>query len=273
MGGIAMMEYNRSKFVTVEEREGVATITLNRPERLNALDDTMHRTLEHLFVEMDDDSRIRAIVLTGAGRAFCSGGDVKDMDEHQRGPTQRKDFAPTRHSRHLLRNMLECETPIIAAINGDAAGLGASIALLCDVIFAAENARIGDTHVRVGLAAGDGSAVIWSMLCGIARAKQYLLTGDLISAREAERIGLVNVVVAEGKAYEEAWKFAKRLADGPLQAIRWTKYSVNKLIKDQMNLTLDTSLALESLTFLTDDHAEASRAFVEKRAPIFKQKK
>ena len=268
-----MLEYNRSTSVIIEQKEGVATITLNRPERLNAIDEAMHRRLEQLFIEMDDDSRIRAIVITGAGRAFCSGGDVKDMDEHRRGLTPRKEFAPTRHSRHLLRNLLECETPIIAAINGDAVGLGASIALLCDVIFAAETARIGDTHVRVGLAAGDGSAVIWSMLCGVAKAKQYLMTGDLISAREAERIGLVNGVVAEGKAYEEAWKFAKRLADGPIQAIKWTKYSVNKLIKDQMNLTLDTSLALESLTSLTDDHSEASRAFVEKRAPLFKQEK
>jgi enoyl-CoA hydratase len=268
-----MPQYNRSKSVIVEQREEVATITLNRPQRLNAIDDEMHQTLEQLFIEMDNDSRIRAIVITGAGRAFCSGGDVKNMDEHQREPAQRREFAPTRHSRHLLRNMLECEIPIIAAINGDAVGLGASIALLCDVIFAAESARIGDTHVRVGLAAGDGSAVIWSMLCGVARAKQYLMTGDLIPAREAERIGLVNVVVAEGKVYEEAWKFAKRLADGPIQAIKWTKYSVNKLIKDKMNLTLDTALALESLTFLTDDHSEASRAFVEKRAPIFRQKK
>jgi len=268
-----MKAYNRSKSVIVEQREGVATITLNRPDRLNAIDDDMHQTLEELFIEMDTDLKIRAIVITGAGRAFCSGGDVKDMEKHQREPAQIREFAPTRHSRHLLRNMLECETPIIAAINGDAAGLGASIALLCDVIFAAENARIGDTHVRVGLAAGDGSAVIWTMLCGVARAKQYLMTGDLISAREAERIGLVNVVVAQGKAYEEAWNFARRLADGPIQAIKWTKYSVNKLIKDQMNLTLDTSLALESLTFLTDDHREASRAFVEKRQPIFKEKK
>jgi enoyl-CoA hydratase len=267
-----MQRYNRSKHVVVELREGVATITLNRPERLNAIDNEMHQTLEELFVELDKDSRIRAIVITGAGKAFCSGGDVRDMDGQQKGLHQRRDFAPTRHGRHLLRNMLECEPPIIAAINGDAAGLGASIALLCDVIFAAEVARIGDTHARVGLAAGDGSAVIWSMLCGVARAKQYLMTGDLMSAREAERIGLVNTVVAEGKAYEEAWKFAKRLADGPIQAIKWTKYSVNKLIKDQMNLTLDTSLALECLTFLTEDHREASRAFVEKRAPVFQKK-
>jgi len=267
-----MLEYNRSKSVIVKQKEGIATIILNRPDRLNAINDEMHQTLEDLFIEIDNDSKIRTIVITGAGQAFCSGGDVKDMDKRQRESAQKREFAPTRHSRHLLRNMLECEAPIIAAINGDAVGLGASIALLCDVIFAAENARIGDTHVRVGLAAGDGSAVIWSMLCGVAKAKQYLMTGDLVSAREAERIGLVNAVVPQGKAYEEAWKFAKRLADGPVQAIRWTKYSVNKLIKDQMLLTLDTSLALESLTFLTEDHREAARAFIEKRPPVFKKK-
>jgi enoyl-CoA hydratase len=266
------LEYNRSKHVLVEQKEGVATVTLNRPDRLNAIDDEMHRVLDRLFVEMDDDPSIRSIVLTGAGRAFCSGGDVKHMHERHREPAKPREFAPTRHGRRLLCNMLECETPIIAALNGDAVGLGASIALLCDVIFASEVARIGDTHVRVGLVAGDGSAVIWSMLCGVARAKQYLMTGDLISAREAERIGLVNVVVTGEKVYEEAWKFAKRLADGPIQAIKWTKYSVNKLIKEQMHLTLDTSLALESLTFLTEDHAEASRAFVEKRPPNFKKK-
>jgi len=267
-----MTNYNRSKSVFVEQKEGVATLMLNRPDCLNAIDDEMHQTLEEIFGVIDADSQVRAVVITGAGRAFCAGGDVKDMDKVQSDPTQRKILNPTRHSRHLLRNMLECETPLIAAVNGDAVGLGASIALLCDVIFASENARLGDTHVRVGLAAGDGSAVLWTMHCGVARAKQYLMTGDLISAREAERIGLVNAVVAQGKVYKEAWKFAHRLAHGPVQAIRWTKYSVNKLIKNQMNLTLDTSLALESLTFFTEDHREASRAFVEKRAPVFKGK-
>jgi enoyl-CoA hydratase/carnithine racemase len=267
-----MRTHHSSELVKVERREGVATITLNRPDRLNAIDDEMHHTLEELFIEMDKDPDTRSVVITGSGRAFCAGGDVKDMDKRQQGFASIQSHSPTRHGRHLLRNMLECEIPIIAAVNGDAVGLGASIALLCDVIFASENSRIGDTHVRVGLAAGDGSAVIWSMLCGVAKAKQYLMTGDLITAREAERMGLVNFVVDPGKAYEEAWKFAKRLSDGPLQAIKWTKYSINKIIKEQMNLTLDTSLALESLSFLTEDHREASRAFVEKRPPVFKGK-
>jgi len=261
-----MPDYNRSKFITIEQDEGVATITLNRPDRLNAISDHMQQILGELFLELDSDPEIRAMVITGAGRAFCAGGDIGEMKDPQRRDPAKKQFeSPTRTPRRLLLNMLEVEAPIIAGVNGDAMGLGASIALLCDVIIAAENARVGDPHVRVGLAAGDGSAVIWSMLCGVARAKQYLMTGDLLPAREAERIGLVNTVVQEGQAYEEAMKFARRLAKGPVQAIKWTKYSVNKLIKDQMNLTLDTSLALEWLTFHTDEHREAVRRFFEKR--------
>lgn len=262
-----MTDYNRSKFVVVEQAEGVATITLNKPERLNAIDDEMHQTFEELFLEMDNDPEVRAIVITGAGRAFCSGGDISEMEDRQRNPNQTRMASPTRAPRHLLRNMLEVEAPIVAAVNGDAVGLGASMALLCDVIFAAENARFGDTHVRVGLSPGDGSAVIWSMLCGVARAKQYLMTGDLIPAREAERIGLVNMVVPSGQAYEEALKFAKRLACGPIQAIKWAKYTVNKMIKTQMNENLDTALALEWLTFQTEEHREAVKAFLEKRQP------
>jgi enoyl-CoA hydratase len=166
--------------------------------------------------------------------------------------------------------MLEVEAPIVAAVNGDAVGLGATLALFCDVIFIARNARIGDPHVRVGLVAGDGGAVIWPLLCGVARAKQYLMTGDLLTAEEAERIGLVNKVVPEGKALEEALHFATRLAKGPIKAIKWTKYSVNKIVKEYANLVLDTSLSLEGLTFLTEDHKEAVAAFLEKRQPSFR---
>lgn len=267
-----MPDYNRSKLVIVEEKEGVAIVTLNRPDRLNAINDEMRQTLEYLFVEMNIDPDIRAIVITGAGKAFCAGGDIEIFDEWQRNPTKRIIAPHIRSARYLLRDMLECETPIVAAINGDCIALGASIAFLCDMIFAAENARFGDTHVRIGLTAGDGSAVVWSMLCGVARAKQYLMTGDLISAQEAEHIGLVNAVVPQGQAYEEALKFAQRLANGPIQAIKWNKYTVNKLIKDMMNLTLDTALALEGLSFFTEEHREGVRAFMEKRPPNFRGK-
>ncbi|MBI4338004.1 MAG: enoyl-CoA hydratase/isomerase family protein [Chloroflexi bacterium] len=265
-----MPDYNRSQFIAVDLKEGVATITMNRPDRLNAIGGDMHETLEELFVELDHDPEVRAILVTGAGRAFCAGGDVKDMDERQRDPSRRRVAQPTRGGRVLVRNMLECDTPIVAAVNGDAVGLGATIALLCDVVFMAENARIGDRHISVGLVAGDGGAVIWPHLVGPSRAKHFLMTGDMIPGREAERIGLVSFVTPAGKAQEEGWKYAKRLADGPVQAIKWTKYSVNKVLRDTLNLNMDIGLALEGLSFMTDDHKEAARAFVEKRAPTFK---
>jgi enoyl-CoA hydratase len=165
--------------------------------------------------------------------------------------------------------MLEVEQPLISAVNGDAVGLGATIALFCDIIIAAENARLGDTHVKVGLVAGDGGAVIWPLLIGVAKAKELLFTGDLIDAREAERIGLVNRVVPPGKAYEEALRLATRLAAGPTRAIRWTKLATNKRLKDEVNLVLDASLAVETLSMGTEDHKEAARAFVEKRPPRY----
>jgi enoyl-CoA hydratase len=205
-------------------------------------------------------------VLTGAGRAFCAGGDIKGMDSRVREGVQR---IPLRGAKHLIQNMLEVEQPIIGAMNGDAVGLGATLALFCDMIIADERARFGDTHIKVGLVAGDGGAIVWPLLVGVARAKEFLLTGDLITATEAERIGLVNRVVPAGQAYPEGLALAKRLAAGPTRAIRWTKLVLNKRLKDEVNLVLDASLAVETLSMATDDHREAARAFVEKRPPRF----
>jgi enoyl-CoA hydratase len=162
------------------------------------------------------------------------------------------------------------EVPIVAAVNGHAMGLGASIALLCDLIFMADTATIGDPHVRVGLVAGDGGVAIWPLALGPARAKQYLLTGDPLSAVEAERIGLVNRVVAPGKLLDEARAFATRLAAGAPLAVRYTKLAVNKLVKDALNTAFDASTALEIVTFLSEDHDEALAALREKREPDFK---
>jgi enoyl-CoA hydratase len=173
-------------------------------------------------------------------------------------------------ARKIILDLLEVEQPIISAINGPATGLGATLALFSDVIFAAENARIGDPHVRVGVVAGDGGAIIWPWLVGAARAKEYLMTGDLLTAQEAERIGLINRVVPPDKLMSTAMEFATRLANGPTKAIRWTKVSVNKILRDTTNLVLDTCLALEKQCFYTEDHKEAISAFVEKREPKFK---
>lgn len=262
-----MPDYARYRTLRVEKADRVATVTLNRPDVLNAIDGEMHRELEDVWLDLNEDPEVQAVVLTGAGRAFSAGGDIQGMARGDYHPLER----PTvRLGRRIVLNLLEVEAPVIAALNGDAVGLGATLALFCDVIIADERARIGDPHVRVGLVAGDGGAVIWPLLCGVAKAKEYLMTGDLLSAQEAERIGLINRVVPAGRAYEEAVALARRLAHGPTWAIRWTKFSVNKVVRHLTNLVLDTSLALESLTFLTEDHREAVRAFLEKRPPAFR---
>jgi enoyl-CoA hydratase len=174
------------------------------------------------------------------------------------------------NARRLIQNMLMVEQPIIGAINGDAVGLGATIALFCDVVIAAEKARFGDPHVKVGIVAGDGGAIIWPALIGVSRAKEFLMTGKLINAVEAERIGLVNHAVPQSEVLAKARELAQELADGPTWAIRYTKVAVNKWLSHQVNLILDASLGLEMLTFNTEDHKEATRAWVEKRKPQFK---
>jgi enoyl-CoA hydratase len=161
--------------------------------------------------------------------------------------------------------MLELESPLIAAVNGVAVGLGATLALYCDVIFANPSARFADTHVTAGVVAGDGGAVIWPLLLGPVRAKHYLMTGDFISAEEAAAAGMINKVVEEGTVVDHAIIYAEMLASGPREALIWTKYAVNKLLKEQVHLNLDTAAALEMITFQSPERKEAVAAFREKR--------
>jgi enoyl-CoA hydratase len=263
-----MVDYSRYRFLEVKHDDGVTTIVLNRPERRNAVHDAMHRELEDIWADVAEDDAIRAIVLTGAGEAFCAGGDAGSMDSGEFDP--RGPAIPFNGVRRLVNRLLDVEQPIIAAVNGDAAGLGATLALFCDVTFVAESARLGDTHVRMGLVAGDGGAVIWPMLVGMARAKQYLFTGDWISGSEAARIGLVNFALPAEEVLPQASAFARRLADGAPMATRWTKYSMNKLLREQVNLALDSSMFLEAATMKSEDLKEAARAFLEKRRPRFR---
>lgn len=258
------------KTLLVEKSGKLATITLNRPDRLNAVGGGMHEELEDVFARINEDADVNAILLTGAGRAFCAGGDIGSMDERPAGSTSSGvPLTLGRGPRRLILNILEVEAPIVVAVNGDAVGFGATLALFGDVIYAAEGARIGDAHVRVGLVAGDGGSVIWPLLVGVHRAKEYLMTGDLIEAAEAERIGLINHVLPPDELLPAARKMAERLANGAPWAVRWTKASVNKLIRERVNLMLDASLAHEALSVATDDHKEAVRAFTEKRRPDF----
>ncbi len=251
----------RNLLVQIEDR--VALLTLNRPGKRNAVDYPLHTALEDAIAALAHDPEVAAIVLTGAGSAFSAGGDVKGFYPEDVGPMT------TIRTKSLVQTMVQCEAPLIAAVNGVAAGLGATIALMCDVIYMAESARIGDTHVNMGLVAGDGGAVIWPLLVGPHRAKEYLMSGKLIDASEAERIGLANHVVADDDVVEAARAYARTLADKPQPAVRWTKMLINQAIQQAVNNTLTLGLATEQLSSHTEDQKEAMAAFFEKRQPRY----
>ena len=270
------IDYGEYEFLNVAVADRIATITINRPDRLNAVHNALHHELEQIWLDVRADQDVNAIILTGAGRAFCAGGDVKGMAEGslsgvapKKGKGRGRGPIAASNGRRVIENMLDVEQPIIGAINGDAIGLGATLALLCDITVASEKARFADTHVKVGIVAGDGGAVIWPLLIGPHRAKEFLMRGNFISGAEAGRIGMVNYAVGPEDVMSRARELARELADGPTLAIRWSKLAVNKWLKQQANLILDASLAYEMMTFNTKDHQEAVKAFVEKRKPNF----
>jgi enoyl-CoA hydratase len=270
------INYSEYEFLKVEVADRVATITINRPEALNAVNNVVHHELEQIWIDVRADRDVNAIILTGAGRAFCAGGDVKGMADGtlsganaKQGKGRGRGPIAASNGRRLVDNMLDVEQPIIGAINGDAVGLGATLALLCDITVVSEKARLADTHVKVGIVAGDGGAVIWPLLIGPHRAKEFLMRGNFINGAEAGRIGMVNYAVAPELVMPKARELAQELADGPTWAIRWSKVSVNKWLKQQSNLIMDASLAYEMMSFSHPHQKEAVKAFIEKRKPNF----
>ena len=260
------MKFEDYKTISFRRDGKVLTVTLNRPDVLNAVNGDLHTELSHVFYDVATDPA-DIIVLTGAGRAFCAGGDIDWM---QSGVDDPLGFdSVVFEAKKIIFGLLDCEKPIICRLNGDAVGLGATIALFCDIIIASDSARIGDPHVSVGLVAGDGGAVIWPQLIGYARAKEYLMTGKLMNAEDAVAMGLINHAVPASDLDEATDRMASRLADGAAQAIRWTKVSVNIGLKQLAHSIMDTSLAYESLSNRSKDHQEAVNAFREKRRPVF----
>ncbi len=261
------MKFTDYTTLLFERRGRVLEITMNRPDKLNAVDEVMHAELARVFVDVSNDPECDIAVLTGAGRAFSSGGDIEWMQKMIDQPSSFEKTA--REGKQIVFSLLDCEKPVIAKMNGHATGLGATIALFCDVIFAAENAKIGDPHVSVGFVAGDGGAVIWPQLIGYVRAKEYLMTGDLMTAPEAARIGLINHAVPAAELNDRVNQFADRLATGATKAIRWSKMSANIGLKQLAHSIMDASLAYEAMSNVSADHQEAVNAFREKRAPVF----
>jgi enoyl-CoA hydratase/carnithine racemase len=248
-----------------EPEAGILRITLDAPG-LNAVSPAMHRELADVWMTIDRDESVRVVVLQGAGKAFSAGGSfdliaslTKDADARVR---------MMREARDLVYNVINCSKPIISAIHGPAVGAGLVAALLADISIATRTARIIDGHTRLGVAAGDHAAICWPLLCGMAKAKYYLLTCDTLTGEEAERIGLVSLVVDDGQAQERAMEVARQLAGGATTAIQWTKLALNNWYRT-MGPTFDASLAYEFIGFAGPEAAEGLASHVEKRPPQF----
>jgi enoyl-CoA hydratase len=260
--------YHDYQHLRFDYRGRVLTITMDRPEVKNAANVRMHHELSTVFYDAARDPLCDAIVLTGAGDAFSSGGDVIAMQEKIADRTKWVDTVE--EARGIFYGMLELPKPLIARINGAATGLGATLAVYADIAVACESAVIGDPHVKVGLVAGDGGALMWPLLVGFQRAKELLFLGDNIDAAEAARIGLIGHCVPDAQLDDKVYGLAERLTRVAPQALRWTKRTINHTIRQLAAGTMENGLLMETLSQLTNDHAEAVAAFAEKRRPAFR---
>ena len=262
------MDYADFQHILFEHRpDGVLLATLNRPAAMNATDARLHFELSKLWGAVANDPAVKVVVVTGAGdRAFSAGGDLGWIQKMVGNADQIAHLQ--KEAADLVYNILACDKPIISAINGTAVGAGLAVALLADISIMAEDARISDGHVRLGVAAGDHAAIIWPLLCGVAKAKYYLMTADFIDGREAERIGLVTACVPRDEVLSRALTIAERLATGSQSAIRGTKQAINQWMR-MAGPIFDHSLAMEMLGFLGADAREGLAAVREKRPPNF----
>ncbi len=234
--------------------------------KMNSADADMHAELGHIWRDIDSDPNVSAVIFTGAGKVFSAGGDfgmigdiINDHDTRLRNWKEAKD---------IVYNVINCSKPVVSAIRGAAVGAGLVCGILADISIASKTAKIIDGHTKLGVAAGDHAAIIWPLLCGMAKAKYYLLLCDQLSGEEAERIGLVSLCVEDSELDDKALEVAIRLANGPPSAIRWTKYSLNNWLR-QRGPTFDASLALEFLGFTGPEVKEGLQSYLEKRPPDF----
>jgi enoyl-CoA hydratase len=250
--------------IRISRRDRVLVLTLDNG-KVNAVDGQMHRELARVFLDAQDDEDSDLVVLTGQGRAFCAGGDTDWFRQQIDDPRTFRAIAP--EAKRIVSSLLDLEKPLICRLNGAAAGLGATIALMSDVIVAADTAVIGDPHIKVGLVAGDGGAIIWPQLIGFARAKELLMTGDLLPAADAARMGLINYAVPAEELDAKVDEIAGKILGNPRWAVRWTKTVANIPLKELAARLSDPAVAYEILSNMTEDRREAVAAFVEKRRP------
>jgi enoyl-CoA hydratase/carnithine racemase len=252
-------------------RNRVAVITLNRPEARNALSDHLTPALRRMIRERGDDPRVGALIITGAGTAFCSGGDVKRMGENRKPAPDDVRIADLKERQRLLTGALVAvRKPTIAALPGAAVGAGLSIALACDIRIAAASAFLGAGYVRIGLAGDDGIAWLLTRTVGSARARELMFTGERVEADRAERLGLVNRVVPDARLQGEAFTLAQSLANGPGVAIALMKDNLDEAVGGNFHASLDMEAVRMVRSQNTTDHKEAVRAFIAKRPPVFR---
>jgi len=260
----------RSFLFARDAESGVATLTLNRPDRLNALTFEVYDELRNTFYALHDEPDVRVIVITGAGRGFCSGGDVEDIIGRLFERDMRGLLEFTRMTCDLVLSIRRCRKPVIGALNGTVAGAGAVIATACDMRVAATNAKIAYLFTRVGLSGADmGAAWMLPRIVGLAKASELLMTGDFIDADEARRIGLYNRVVPEGEALEAATELARKLARGPSFALEITKDALNREASMDLAGALEAEAQIQAALMLHPDFRESYDAFVEKRDARF----
>jgi len=261
--------YDHYKALKFSRQGKVLTVTMDNPP-MNSASIELHDELSYVFYDIARDPDTNVVVLTGEGRAFSAGGDIKLMQEKLTDVDHHAEFI--RRGPFIVHGMLDLEKPIIGRINGHAMGLGATIALMCDLTIASDRAKIADPHVLVGLSAGDGGAFIWPQHIGFAQAKWFLLTGDAIEAPAAAAMGLINKSVPPEELDAAVNELAQRLANGASLAINTTKRSINMLLKRQVEGVIESHLGLEMLTIFTQDHKAAVKAFLNKETPVFQGK-
>jgi enoyl-CoA hydratase len=262
------MDQSRYKTLLFSRAGRVLTITINLAEKLNVVTHQLHEEMAQVFQDAADDPDSDIIILTGAGHVFCAGGDMNWLkDELENG------IAPfiteSRTMKRIVHSLLDCPKPVIARVNGDAMGFGASIALLCDIVIAVDTAKFADPHVKVGLSTGDGGSLIWPQLIGYAKAKHYLLTGEAVGAVDAERLGLITFAIPAEEFDAYVTKYAERMARGPQSAIRYTKITTNIGLRNLLTSVFEAGIAYEGLCKHTADFREGVTSFLEKRRPNF----
>jgi len=255
-----------------EVTENIATITLNRPEALNAINETMGRELLEVLKAAGQNVDVRCVIITGSGRSFSAGEDIRELrGQYERGENPRLGERLLNKYNPIIRRLRQTPKPIIAAINGVAAGAGAGIAYACDIRIAAENAKFIQAFVRVGLAPDSGTSFFLPRLIGFAKASELCLTGRELDGEEAERLGLVARVVPADRLMPTTREVATRLAKGPTKALGLTKRALNKSVASDLEVALEYESYLQEIAGATSDHMEAVRAFFEKREPIFQE--